>query len=76
MQAEGFSRFVRGGDGVTYHLPLAEYARDDLMTIEAIRDSAQRAARLTSRSFAVLVTKGNQWAWLGLTPAQQGVYTR
>lgn len=70
MQAEGFSRSICSDDGIRYHLPTAEYDCEAYMTIEAIRESASRAAAKTGKLYAVLVTEAPRRAWIGLYPVQ------
>jgi hypothetical protein len=66
MEGEGFSRFIQSSEGKWYHLPPAEYNRDAAMTIEAVRESAKRAAATTGRSCSVLVSEATGRAWSGL----------
>ena len=66
MARAGFSRMIRGSDGVTYHLPWAEYYVDSTSTIEQIRSAAVAAANTTGRAAAVLVSQASTVAWQGL----------
>jgi hypothetical protein len=66
MKTEGFSRRITSGDGITYHLPTAEYNREADLTKEDILESAKRAAAKTSRKAAILVTESNGRIWSGL----------
>lgn len=68
MEAEGFSRLIRGSDGTVYHLPTAEYVRSVAATIDQVRESARRAATTTGKSHAVLVTEFTRWTAWNLTP--------
>jgi hypothetical protein len=70
METEGFSRVIKGGNGTWYHLPTAEYYRDANLTIEAIRESAGRAATRTGRNYAVLVSQTLGTAWVGLNKVE------
>jgi hypothetical protein len=70
MEAEGFSRVIKGGNGIWYHLPTAEYYREANLTIEEIRESAGRAAARTGRNYAVLVSKTLGVAWVGLSTVE------
>jgi hypothetical protein len=68
MARAGFSRTIQGSDGVTYHLPWAEYYANTTSTIEQVRSAAVSAANTTGRTSAVLVSQSIQIAWQGLTP--------
>jgi hypothetical protein len=66
MENKGFSRFITGSDGKTYHLPLAEYnGSSDNLDTSQIRDIAWAAAKTTGKKSAVLVTEGPR-SWVGL----------
>lgn len=67
MARAGFTRTIRGSDGVTYHLPWAEYYVDTTSTIEQVRSAAVAAAQTTGRTAAVLVSQASQIAWQGLS---------
>jgi len=67
MEQEGFDRTITSGDGVTYHLPTAEYYRSAQLTQQQVLDSAKRAAATTGKSYAVVVTESNGVTWTGLT---------
>ena len=71
MARAGFSRTIRGSDGVTYHLPWAEYYANTTGTIEQVRSAAVSAANTTGRTSAVLVSQALQIAWQGLTPVSR-----
>jgi hypothetical protein len=66
MEDEGFSRIIVTEDGAKYHLPTAEYDRRGQLTKQDVLNSAMRAATLTGRKFAVLVTESNGRTWEGL----------
>jgi hypothetical protein len=66
MARAGFSRTIQGSDGVTYHLPWAEYYANTTGTIEQVRNAAVSAANTTGRTSAVLVSLATQIAWQGL----------
>ncbi len=68
MSAKGFSRFIQGSDGETYHLPHAEYNRAVNVTIEQVRNDAVAAAATVSNDYQVLVTEGTR-SWQGLKKA-------
>ena len=65
MAREGFSRTILGGDGKTYHMPPAEYNLIANQTSDNVRAAAVRAAAVTKKRAAVLVTEGTR-CWQGL----------
>jgi hypothetical protein len=67
MESAGFSRQITSDDGITYHLPWAEYNMEGSLTPTQVRQAAHRAAQQTGRNFAVLVTEASRRAWSGLT---------
>lgn len=66
MEDEGFSRFIRSGEGAVYHLPTAEYDRTGQITIDQVLKSAVKAATRTGRKHMVLVTEAVRRSWIGL----------
>jgi len=68
MKRAGFSRFISGSNGVTYHLPHAQYSRQATLTISEVRDQAYAAASKVWNSVQALTTEG-QSAWNGLREA-------
>jgi hypothetical protein len=70
MEKEGFSRYITGSNGKTYHLPTAEYNRDCDFTIEQIRGSAARAAERTGKTFSVFVSEAVSQCSQGLDEVQ------
>jgi translation initiation factor 2B subunit (eIF-2B alpha/beta/delta family) len=66
MKAEGFERTIRASDGTTYHLPTAEYYREDTVTRSQALDAAKRAAAKTKKRFSVIVTEAIASTWDGL----------
>ena len=69
MQSEGFSRLIKSGDGLTYHLPTAEYNYIGDRTGDQVLAAARRAAETTHLKHAVLVTESNGRKWTGLETA-------
>jgi hypothetical protein len=67
MARAGFSRTIQGRDGITYHLPWAEYHVDTTSTIEQVRSAVLAASKMTGRTAAVLVSQASQIAWQGLS---------
>lgn len=66
MEQRGFSRFITGDGGTTYHLPTAEYDYDGSTTRSAVLALAKAAANETNRKYAVLVTEAKGRTWYGL----------
>jgi hypothetical protein len=66
MEQKGFSRFITGNNGQTYHMPWAEYNGTGNLTSTQVRDIARTAADTTGKSNAVLVTESTSRAWIGL----------
>ena len=68
MERKGFSRFITGDNGQTYHMPWAEYNGSGNLTSVQVRDIARIAADTTGKTSAVLVTESTTRAWIGLSP--------
>ncbi|HWY52039.1 MAG TPA: hypothetical protein VNW72_11210 [Chthoniobacterales bacterium] len=66
MEAEGFERTITGNDGKTYQLPTAEYYRQTNLNRAAVRESAERAADKTKKSYGVIVAEAVGMTWTGL----------
>jgi hypothetical protein len=66
MEQKGFSRFITGDNGQTYHMPWAEYSGSGNLTSVQVRDIARAAADITGKSNAVLVSESTTRAWIGL----------
>ena len=69
MKAEGFSRTIENSDGVSYHLPTAEYNYIGDATASDVRDKAANAASRVKDKFEVLVTESKTRSWQGLKKA-------
>ncbi len=69
MKRKGFSRFIKSDDGITYHLPTAEYNYAGDKNQSQVLDLAKAAADETKKKYAVLVTESNGRTWCGLTQA-------
>jgi hypothetical protein len=67
MEQQGFSRFITGDNGQTYHMPWAEYNGSGYLTSVRVRDIARTAANTTGKGNAVLVTESATRAWIGLS---------
>jgi hypothetical protein len=68
MAARGFSRQIKGDNGKTYQLPLAEYTGSGNLDSERVREIAREAANTTGKNNAVLVSESTSRAWIGLQP--------
>ncbi len=66
MSNEGFSRQITSDEGVTYHLPTAEYDFRGSENRSSVLDKAKRAAASTGRSHGILVTELAGRTWMGL----------
>ncbi|HUI90827.1 MAG TPA: hypothetical protein VLX68_01140 [Chitinivibrionales bacterium] len=66
MQREGFTRTILAADGNTYILPTAEYYRTAQLTKNQVLESAQRAAVMTRKRYAVIVAETSGVTWSGL----------
>jgi hypothetical protein len=69
MEERGFSRFITSEDGITYHLPTAEYDYNGNETRAHVLGLAKAAANETGKKYAVLVTQSNGRSWHGLARA-------
>lgn len=69
MEERGFSRQITSDDGVTYHLPTAEYYYSGNKTRSQVLDLAKAAASETNKKHAVLVTESNGRSWSGFEKA-------
>ncbi|MFA6397711.1 MAG: type V toxin-antitoxin system endoribonuclease antitoxin GhoS [Candidatus Paceibacterota bacterium] len=70
MQNEGFSRLITSGDGITYHLPRAEYDIYTSKNRSAVLEAAKRAVATTRKTAEILVTESLGRTWSGLTPVK------
>lgn len=66
MSRAGFSRYIRGSNGITYPLPTAEYIVTSELTVEQVRDIAYRTASSVSASPGVIAARYTDAAWQGL----------
>ena len=67
MGRQGFSRTIRGDDGVEYHLPTAEYNLIENITRAQVLEKAKVAASYTGKSSSIIVTESNGRTWSGLS---------
>jgi hypothetical protein len=66
MEKQGFSRTITDDDGVSYHLPPAEYNRLGQLTRDQVLESAKNAATATRLSFSILVSESEARMWWNL----------
>ncbi len=66
MEGQGFSRKIRSADGISFHLPTAEYVIDGTLTSRAVLDRAKIAAKKTGKTYSILVTESAGRRWYGL----------
>ncbi|MGA2257659.1 MAG: hypothetical protein ABSG53_23610 [Thermoguttaceae bacterium] len=70
MQRRGYSRTIKGDNGVTYQLPTGTYvAVNTNVTLGTALDAAVEAAGETGRSSSVIVTDWTSAQWKGLPKA-------
>lgn len=62
MANAGFHR-IMSQDGVSYHLPTAEYIVHSNLGAAGVRDTAQQAANTTGKSSWVLTIQSAGMAW-------------
>jgi len=63
MEKEGFSRKIRGDDGIIYNLPTAEYNKEGSYTIQTIYAQAERAANKTGKAFYMFISEATKRVW-------------
>lgn len=66
MQANGFTRTIKGGDGKTYQLPHAEYYAESTLTTAQVLDKADAAAKAVWTRYAVVTSEAPISTWKGL----------
>jgi hypothetical protein len=70
MRKEGFSRIITSDDGVSYHLPTAEYNLSEYVSRSEVLERAKRAARVTQKSASILVSESTGRTWHNLEPVK------
>jgi len=70
MQKEGFSRLITSDDGITYHLPRAEYDIYTSKNRSVVLEAVKRAVAITRKTAEILVTESAGRTWSGLTPVK------
>lgn len=66
MERRGFTRLITSSDGVTYHLPTAEYNLEKNWDTDRVLAEAKAAAQSTGRDYEVLITESSGRKWYGL----------
>jgi hypothetical protein len=66
MAQEGYTTTIVANDGITYHLPTAEYNLVANCKIAQALEKAQRAAQKTRKRFAAVVSEYTSCHWAGL----------
>lgn len=66
MEALGFSRTIRGSNGIWYKLPTAEYFSTGPLDTTQVRGLAKQAANATGKSNSVLTCDYGTAAWIDL----------
>ena len=67
MRQEGFSRLITSDDGITYHLPRAEYNISTSKSRSQVLEAVKRAVRSTGETAEILVTESKGRSWHNLT---------
>jgi len=57
MESRGFSRIIKSGKGIAYHLPTAEYDYVGEKTSLQVHDLAKEAAAATGKKASILVSE-------------------
>lgn len=69
MEEAGFSRTIKGGKGIIYHLPDAEYNYRSNVSRGIVLDRAYAIANRVKENPSVLVTESVGRTWKGLDKA-------
>lgn len=67
MEGRGFRRLITSGEGVTYHLPRAEYDISTIRSRSEVLDLAKSSVAVTGKTAEILVTESAGRTWSGLT---------
>jgi hypothetical protein len=68
MDKHGVRRIVTADNGVSFHLPTAEYNSEGNFNISNVLSAAKVAASNVGRKYSILVTEGIKRLWENLTP--------
>lgn len=67
MRSEGFKQTIASDQGVSFHLPTAEYHISTALSLSQVLEKAKAAATRTRKGFGVLVTESvGRLMWDGL----------
>jgi hypothetical protein len=69
MDKRGFSRLIESEEGISYHLPTAEYDISCDLSRSDVLELAKAAAAKTNKAAAILVTESRGRTWSGLAKA-------
>lgn len=69
MAREGFARTITSDQGITYHLPTAQYEFVGNTTRSAVLEKAKAAASRTRKAFGAIVTEAAGSTWHNLPKA-------
>lgn len=67
MQREGFSQLITSDDGITYHLPRAEYNISTTKNRSQVLEATKQAVQSTGETAEILVTESLGRTWHNLT---------
>ncbi len=68
LSRSGIVDVIKGGNGVRYKLPDAEYHYEGRATIDQVFEASKAAAAATRRRYAVFIAEVSQCKWIGLQP--------
>jgi len=69
MEAKGFTRTIKAGNGTLYKLPTAMYYVESSLTTEQVRGHASDAAKSVWNKYSILTSEAPNSAWDGLAKA-------
>lgn len=69
MEAKGFTRTIKGDDGITYRLPTALYYGESSLTTGDVMDHASAVAKSVWAKYSVITSEAPNSAWDGLARA-------
>lgn len=66
MEIQGFARTITSSDGITYHLPPAEYYSSTNLNRSEVLEKAQVAAKGTGKTFSAVTVESKGVSWYNL----------
>ncbi|MCG5076353.1 hypothetical protein [Paraburkholderia tagetis] len=69
MEAKGFARTIKSGDGILYKLPSAMYYGESTLTTAEVMKHASAAAKSVCGKCSVITSEAPNSAWEGLAKA-------